>query len=224
MRGPRPATWCSVRAAAARVPLPERGRHSRRRSPWRGVSQWPPDRGPAVCRGLETPRGPRTFLRSAGDGAGRYSCPILHRVRAARGLGTAAASAHPVAAGCVWPFCGCVSDRGTIFSWQPSLLSMLFQDDMRVVRKGVRPECLYRDVLGLWWTCKGPERSVVLPASCDRRKPPVNRRGRKPLGGQTSGESPRASWSWLGRLTPPLPHGPPSAPSNTTASRPARPR
>src|SRR5262249_13610661 len=26
----------------------------------------------------------------------------------------------------------------------------------------------------------------------------VNRRGRKPRGGQTSGESPRASWSWRG--------------------------
>jgi hypothetical protein len=29
--------------------------------------------------------------------------------------------------------------------------------------------------------------------------PPVNRRGKQPRGGQTSGESPRASWSWRGR-------------------------
>jgi hypothetical protein len=77
---------------------------------------------------------------------------------------------HPVAAGCAWPFSGHVSDRGTIFSWQPSLLSMLFQDDVRVVRGVVSQECLHRDVLCLWWTCNVPYRPVVLPAYCDRQE------------------------------------------------------
>src|SRR5262245_1122759 len=43
-------------------------------------------------------------------------------------------------------------------------------------------------------TCDGGvrlERSVTSPL--------VNRRGRQPRGEQTSGESPRASWSWRGR-------------------------
>ncbi len=47
---------------------------------------------------------------------------------------------------------------------------MLFQDDMRVVREVVSPECLRRDVLCLWWTCKGPERHIVLPAYGDRQE------------------------------------------------------
>src|SRR5262249_2182948 len=44
---------------------------------------------------------------------------------------------------------------------------------------------------GFCWGCQGPA------GRC--RASPVNRRGRRPRGGQTSGESPRVSWSWRGQ-------------------------
>src|SRR5262249_49185680 len=68
----------------------------------------------------------------------------------------------------------------------------------------------HRDVAGFSWngpcthhttrggSSPGAREALCHPRSPERAQTPVNRRGRQRRGGQTSGESPRASWSWLG--------------------------